>query len=425
MKQLNIDGRSIELDKDGFLQDLSDWSLDVAHALSAEEGIELSAEHLEILELLRGFLRRVPAFARDTAADQIHRAEAGCGKRQQHAPQPPVQRHSRQTRRQAGGPAQTDQLHMNDYAALVTETPEEHPFATFVRITGKGKRGARNLTREEAREAMGMLLDEKVEDTQLRAFLMLLRHKEESPEELAGFTEAVRERLNAPAMQVDIDWPTYAGKKRHLPWYLLAAKCGAKRRQDPPARRRRAYRRASVHRATAGPAEDSSVPQLVSGQDLARARTAGVHSARRLGTTVAAHDRPAQHAGAALAHSLAGEDFNPLQARCGLQSIFHPGYQSVHRDASSLLGDNAIVVKGDGGEIEINPDTISHLYGTTGGQPWDEEWPALSPRRHVKPATLDPQQLLALWRGEIEDSYPQLALISTMALALRGLGRRS
>ncbi|ALU61198.1 MULTISPECIES: TusE/DsrC/DsvC family sulfur relay protein [Pseudomonas] len=55
MKQLNINGRSIELDKDGFLQDLSDWSLDVAHALSAEEGIELSAEHLEILELLRGF----------------------------------------------------------------------------------------------------------------------------------------------------------------------------------------------------------------------------------------------------------------------------------------------------------------------------------------------------------------------------------
>ncbi|MCK9697362.1 TusE/DsrC/DsvC family sulfur relay protein [Pseudomonas syringae] len=55
MKQLNIGGRSIELDKDGFLQDLSDWSLDVAHALSAEEGIELSTEHLEILELLRGF----------------------------------------------------------------------------------------------------------------------------------------------------------------------------------------------------------------------------------------------------------------------------------------------------------------------------------------------------------------------------------
>ena len=32
-------------------------------------------------------------------------------------------------------------------------TPEEHPFAQFVRILGKGKRGARGLTRDEAREA--------------------------------------------------------------------------------------------------------------------------------------------------------------------------------------------------------------------------------------------------------------------------------
>jgi anthranilate phosphoribosyltransferase len=94
----------------------------------------------------------------------------------------------------------------------------------------------------------------------------------------------------------------------------------------------------------------------------------------------------------------------------------------MHREASGLLGDNAIVIKGDGGEVEINPDTISHLYGTTAGQSWDEEWPAQSPRRHVKPATLDPAQLTALWRGEVDDSYPQLALISTIALALRGLG---
>ena len=120
-------------------------------------------------------------------------------------------------------------------------------------------------------------------------------------------------------------------------------------------------------------------------------------------------------------HSLA-RILNPLGARCGLQSIFHPGYQSVHREASSLLGDNSIVIKGDGGEVEINPDTLSHLYGTTAGVGWDEEWPALSAQRHVKPASLQPEHLLALWRGEVEDSYPQLALLSTMALALRGLG---
>ena len=55
MKHLNVDGRSIALDKDGFLDDLEEWSLPVAHALAAEEGIDLSAEHVEILHTLRDF----------------------------------------------------------------------------------------------------------------------------------------------------------------------------------------------------------------------------------------------------------------------------------------------------------------------------------------------------------------------------------
>src|SRR5690606_35860716 len=144
--------------------------------------------------------------------------------RQQHAPQPTIQRHAGQACRQAGRHAESEQLHMS------IVTPAEHPLAVFVRILGKGERGARDVTRVEARGAMGMLLDGRTEDTQLGAFLMLLRHKEESAAELAGFTEAVRERIQAPDIAVDIDWPSYAGKKRHLPWYLLAAKCLAQNR---------------------------------------------------------------------------------------------------------------------------------------------------------------------------------------------------
>ncbi|WP_346831929.1 glycosyl transferase family protein [Pseudomonas abietaniphila] len=312
---------------------------------------------------------------------------------------------------------------MTDFAPLVTETPAEHPFAPFVRILGKGKRGARNMTREEAREAMGMVLDEKVEDTQLGAFLMLLRHKEESAEELAGFTEAVRERLTAPPITVDIDWPTYAGKKRHLPWYLLAAKCLAQNGV------RVLLHGGGAH--TAGRLYSEQLLELL-GIPLCRSWQAVGEALEQhniafipLGDWAPQLQRMIDLRNTlglrSPIHSLA-RILNPLGARCGLQSIFHPGYQSVHRDASSLLGDHAIVIKGDGGEVEINPDTISHLYGTTDGQPWDEEWPALSERRHVKPATLDPQQLVALWRGEAEDSYPQLALIATIALALRGLG---
>ena len=47
----------------------------------------------------------------------------------------------------------------------------------------------------------------------------------------------------------------------------------------------------------------------------------------------------------------------------------------------------------------------------------------MSAQRHVKPASLEPEHLKAVWRGDVVDSYPQMALISTMALALRGLGQ--
>lgn len=55
MTTLDLNGKRIELDKDGYLLDLNDWSVEVAHALAVQAGIELSPEHWEILELLRSF----------------------------------------------------------------------------------------------------------------------------------------------------------------------------------------------------------------------------------------------------------------------------------------------------------------------------------------------------------------------------------
>ena len=55
MKSLTVGIHSIGLDKDGYLVDLNDWSAEVASALAAAEDLELSPEHWEILELLRGF----------------------------------------------------------------------------------------------------------------------------------------------------------------------------------------------------------------------------------------------------------------------------------------------------------------------------------------------------------------------------------
>jgi len=46
---------SVELDKEGFLQDLSSWNEDVALQLAENEGIELSDSHWELIHLIRAF----------------------------------------------------------------------------------------------------------------------------------------------------------------------------------------------------------------------------------------------------------------------------------------------------------------------------------------------------------------------------------
>lgn len=299
----------------------------------------------------------------------------------------------------------------------------EHPFAHFVRILGKGQKGSRGLTQEEAYQAMGMLLDGNVEDTQLGAFLMLLRFKEETPEELAGFTQAVRERVNAPSIAVDIDWPAYAGKRRQLPWFMLAAKALANNGV-----------RILMHgggRHTAGRmyAEDVldalDIHSCESWDEVATNLDQGHIAFIPLGVWMPRLQRMIDLRNTlglrSPVHSLA-RLLNPLAARCGLQSIFHPGYQAVHQQASVILGDHALVMKGDGGEIEVRPDTTDQLLAATDGQAWSEEWPAQIGRQ-VKAQTLDAERLLAVWQGTEQDVYGEQAILATMALALRGLGR--
>src|SRR5690606_9557981 len=121
------------------------------------------------------------------------------GRRQgiQYLPHATVRRHARANGQQNCRTSQADELPMTTSSNFPTER-DEHPFAPYVRILGKGKRGSRSLTETEAFEAMSMILDGQVLDLQLGAFLMLLRVKEESPEEIAGFVRACRERLAPP-----------------------------------------------------------------------------------------------------------------------------------------------------------------------------------------------------------------------------------
>lgn len=55
MNTLQVEGKNIALDKDGYLVELKDWSPSVAYALAAREELVLTPEHWAIIELLREF----------------------------------------------------------------------------------------------------------------------------------------------------------------------------------------------------------------------------------------------------------------------------------------------------------------------------------------------------------------------------------
>jgi anthranilate phosphoribosyltransferase len=89
----------------------------------------------------------------------------------------------------------------------------------FLREIGQGPRAGRDLTRDEAREAMSLILSQQATPAQAGGFLLLQRYKGETPDELVGFAEALRAgaRTIAPKVEglVDIGSP-YDGRKKSI-----------------------------------------------------------------------------------------------------------------------------------------------------------------------------------------------------------------
>tara|TARA_B100001996_G_C18293946_1_gene451924 strand:+ start:97 stop:411 length:315 start_codon:yes stop_codon:yes gene_type:complete len=50
--------RTLDLDKDGYLNNLSDWDEDAALQIAKKEEIELTHAHWEIIKLIRKFYKR-------------------------------------------------------------------------------------------------------------------------------------------------------------------------------------------------------------------------------------------------------------------------------------------------------------------------------------------------------------------------------
>lgn len=314
---------------------------------------------------------------------------------------------------------------MNIQRPFTAENP--HPFAPYVAILARGKTKQRPFTFEEARDSMAMILRGEALPEQIGAYLMLLRLKEETPEEIAGFATGTRDtfpKIEIPP--VDLDWSCYAGKRVQLPWFLLSVSAlvqsGTKvvmhgAEGHTPGR---IYTRDVLARFGLPIAEsfEEGAQQVESGftylplevlnpmlRDLIELKPVlGLRSPVNSFTRL----------------------LNPFNAPSVMQGIFHRGFLDIHSGAARILNiPNMAVFRGDGGEIEMRPNKPCPVWTTNAdAEPEIETWPATLDDGHAPAdSEMNPDRLLDVWEGRDSDVYAREAAISTLAVTLATMQR--
>ena len=297
--------------------------------------------------------------------------------------------------------------------------------APYIHAMGRGPGRARHLTEAEAEDAMRLILNGQADPHAVGALLMLMRYRGETPDEIAGFTRAVRATL--PAMpQVDLDWPSYAaGRSRGLPWFLLAARLVAQ-----------SGVRVLLHGWNSSQPDQADVRSAL--------QFAGITQAAGVADVAGLLDRdniaylPLESFAPEVTHLLGLRAvlglrscvnticrmMNPARADAAAQGVFHPPYRDLQQAAGALLGQRSLcILKGGGGEFERHPAKDVTLFRLQSGQPVTTIMPALlDETRRLADHALPPAALAAVWDGPVQDEFARSIIVGTAAAAFVALG---
>lgn len=219
----------------------------------------------------------------------------------------------------------------------------------YIKDIGRGKDGARSIGRTQAADLMGQIIDQQVSDLELGAFCIAMRIKGETPEEMAGFLDAVHGRLNKVENRQTrtVVLPSYNGARKlpvltPLLALLLAREGVAVVVHGEPTEDKRVSSQAvfahlgvnaveEVGCATAGQVQFVPTRVLLPGLDrlLAVRRTVGLRNS---------------------AHSLV-KLMNPCNGPALVVSSYtHPEYLLSMSATFSLTGQHALLLRGTEGE---------------------------------------------------------------------------
>ena len=277
--------------------------------------------------------------------------------------------------------------------------------APFVQIVARGKGRARALTMSEAQEAMGLILEGNAAPEAVGALLMVLRLRGEEAQEIAGFTAALRAHVRGKLPPADLDWPSYAaGRSRGAPLFLLAARLVSQ-----------AGYRVSMHGWNSHQSSAASLRDML---DLAGP-----------GVTYTALETFSSEAFALLklrdtfglrsCFNTVLRMWNPSHAPATVQGVFHPSYRSLQAQAAEMLGQQDLsIIKGGGGEFERHPSKEITVFGLRNGAHIQQGAAAILHKTRRLHEVGEAVDLRGLWHGSVQDSFAEVTIIGTAAIAL-------
>ncbi|MEI6860343.1 MAG: glycosyl transferase [Shewanella sp.] len=221
----------------------------------------------------------------------------------------------------------------------------EKAYQALIKTLGRGEKGSRPLTLNEAYFLISGFCDGIGSKVQLAAALMLMRVRGETSDEVAGAALGIKSSISVKwsTLDVSIDWPCYAGKRELLPWLLLAAKVLASQGErvllhgDP--------RSLSHRQHIADYVEQLNIPKASNPEEaLAALDAVGICyvDADNFSPLVAQFRELHQELGLRSLFQIAIRCTNPANAPVSLRSYFHPGLDKMHDKVAKLMAQACI-----------------------------------------------------------------------------------
>jgi anthranilate phosphoribosyltransferase len=239
--------------------------------------------------------------------------------------------------------------------------------AQYIKVIGRGKDGAKPITRAQAADLFGQVLDRTVTDLEIGGFCLAMRIKGETPEEMAGFLDATYQRmLRFPASERPVVvLPSYNGARK-LPVLtpllaLLLAREGLPVLVHGTATESGRTCASNVLAALDTPAL-TAIKKIANGEVVFAPTELLCPGLKRLldvRRTVGLRNP---------AHSLV-KLMNPCLGRALVVSSYtHPEYAISMGQVFELIGANALLLRGTEGEVVADARRTPQMEAFVGGQ---------------------------------------------------------